>query len=369
MGIPLVDLRAEYEPLKDQIRESFDEILDSMYLFLGNNVQAFEQEFADFCGVNFAVGVGSGTEALHLALVALGIGDGDEVITVSHTFIATVAAISHVGARPVFVDIDRETYVMDVSQLESKITESTAAIVPVHLYGQPVDIDPLLKMAGRYELKVIEDGCQAHGAEYKGRPVGSLGDVGCFSFYFSKNLGAYGEAGMVVTNDAKLADTLRLLRNHGQESKYRHRIIGYNSRMDELQAAVLRIKLRRLAERNERRRQNAYLYNSLLRGVDLITPREADYGRHVYHLYVVRARDRDGLRQRLGDRGIQTGIHYPVPSHLQDACLVYGYRVGDLPITEQVASQVLSLPMYPELKSEQIETVVQAVREIEEEKG
>lgn len=366
MSIPLVDLRAEYEPLKDEIRRSFDDILESMYLFLGENVQAFEQEFADFCGTDFAVGVGSGTEALHLALLALGVGDGDEVITVSHTFIATVEAISYVGARPVFVDIDPQTYLLDISQIESKITESTRAIIPVHLYGQVVDMDPLFEIAKRHELKIVEDACQAHGAEYKGKRAGSIGDLGCFSFYFSKNLGAYGEGGMVVSNDGQLTDKLRLLRNHGQESKYRHKMIGLNSRIDELQAAILRIKLKRLAESNEKRRQNASLYNSLLQDVDLVTPHEADYGKHVYHLYVVRAKDRDGLRQWLDDRGIQTGIHYPIPCHLQEACLAYGCTLGDLPITEEVASQVLSLPMYPELRREQIEMIVQAIREFEE---
>jgi dTDP-4-amino-4,6-dideoxygalactose transaminase len=365
MDIPLVDLKAEYAPLKAEIRASLDEILEGMYLFLGKNVQSFEQEFADFCGTEFAVGVGSGTEALHLALLALGVGEGDEVITVSHTFIATVEAICHTGARPVFVDIHPQTYLMDVSQVEARITENTKAIVPVHLYGQPVDMDRLLELADRYDLKIVEDACQAHGAEYKGRPAGSMGNLGCFSFYFSKNLGAYGEAGAVVTSDAHLAHELKLLRDHGQETKYCHKIIGYNSRLDEIQAAVLRIKLKRLADWNDKRRQNARLYDRLLEGTSVITPLCADYGKHVYHLYVVRAEDRDGLSQWLDDRGIQTGIHYPIPCHLQEACATYGKRLCDLPVTEEVANHILSLPMYPALTSEQIETVVQATREFQ----
>lgn len=362
MDIPLVDLKAQYDPIKEEVRQSIAHTLEGMNLFLGESVQGFEQEFAKFCGAKFGVGVGSGTEALHLALIALEIGAGAEVITVSHTFIATSEAISHVGAKPVFVDIDPKTYTMDISQVESRITSKTRAIIPVHLYGQPTDMEPLLQIAQKYDLRVIEDACQAHGTEYRGKRVGALGDVSSFSFYFSKNLGAYGEAGMVVTNEAATAEKIRQLRNHGEERRNAHSIIGYNSRMDELQAGILRIKLRWLEEWNRQRRQNAYLYNKLLQNCATVTPYEADYGMHVYHLYVIRCGHRDRLRQRLNSQGIQTGIHYPVPVHLQQAFKMCGYRRGDLPVTEQIAQEILSLPMYPELTVEQIEYVAEAIK-------
>jgi dTDP-4-amino-4,6-dideoxygalactose transaminase len=361
--IPLVDLRAQYQPLKEEIVNAIHNVLDSMELFLGKNVQGFEGEFAEYCGVQYAVGVGSGTEALHLALLACGIGPGDEVITVSHTFIATVEAICLTGATPILVDIDPDTYTIDVSQIEDKITSQTKAIIPVHLYGQPADMDPILAIAEKYRLIIVEDACQAHGAEYKGKRIGSLGDVGCFSFYFSKNLGAYGEAGICVTNEPKIARHLRMLRDHGSEEKYHHSVMGVNARLDEIQAAILRVKLRRLDEWNEARRSNAYLYNELLRDSPVVTPNEAEYGKHVYHLYVIRTRHRDNLQAHLRERGIATGIHYPIPVHLQRAWRSANFRTESLPVTERYAREILSLPMYPELTTSSTEYVAEAIRD------
>lgn len=359
--IPLVDLRAQYQPLKEEILSAIGDVLDGMELFLGENVQNFEAEFAERCGVQYAIGVGSGTEALHLALLACGIGPGDEVITVSHTFIATVEAIWLTGAVPILVDIDPHTYTIDVDQIEGKITSKTKAIIPVHLYGQPADMDPILAIARRHRLFVVEDACQAHGAEYKGRRTGSLGDVGCFSFYLSKNLGAYGEAGMCVTSELELARRLRMLRNHGSEAKYHHSALGVNARLDEIQAAILRVKLRRLDQWNEARRRNAHLYNELLKGIPVAIPGEAEYARHVYHLYVIRTPRREDLKVFLRDRGIATGIHYPIPIHLQAAWRNVNYRTESLPVTERYAAEVLSLPMYPELNTEQIEYIAEAI--------
>jgi dTDP-4-amino-4,6-dideoxygalactose transaminase len=377
--IPLVDLRAQYEPLKDEIRQAWDEVLESMQLFLGPNVQALEREFAAYCGVAHAVGISDGTTALHLALRAGGIGPGDEVITVSHTFIATAEAILLAGATPVLVDVDPGTYNMDVNQVEAAITARTRAILPVHLYGQCADMDPILDMADRHGLSVIEDACQAHGAEYRGRRAGSLGTLAAFSFYYSKNLGAFGEAGMVTTNDDELARRVRLLRDHGSEQRYHHDVIGLNGRLDELQAAALRIKLRHLDEWNERRRQHAARYQQALAGLDVVTPVEALYGRHVYHLYVIRTCQRDALQEWLAGQGIGTGVHYPIPVHLQRACAelerspgarpgaasgreLPAYGPGSLPVTESLVGEILSLPMYPELRASQIEQVAAGIR-------
>jgi dTDP-4-amino-4,6-dideoxygalactose transaminase len=361
-NVPLVDLRAQYEPIKDEIHQAWDEILASMRLFLGPNVQAFEKEFAAFCGAADAIGISDGTTAIHLALRACGIGAGDEVISVSHTFIATFEAIALVGARPVFVDIDPKTYLMDVSQIEAKITPRTKAILPVHLYGQCVDMDPLMAIAKKHNLVVIEDACQAHGAEYKGMKAGSIGTLGCFSFYFSKNLGAYGEGGMVTTNDLALAKKVRMLRDHGSEKRYYHDEIGINGRLDEMQAAVLRIKLRRLAGWNEQRRANAALFNQLLAGSGVVTPHEAPGCKAIYHLYVIRTARRDALRDHLNAQGIGTGIHYPVPIHLQKAAAFMGYKEGDFPVTEKAVTEILSLPMYAELTAEQVKTVADEIK-------
>lgn len=361
--IPLVDLRVQYQSLKEEILTAISNALDDMQLFLGKNVRGFEAEFAEYCGVQYAVGVGSGTEALHLALLACGIGPGDEVITVSHTFMATVEAICLTGATPILVDIDPDTYTMDVSQIEDKITSQTKAIIPVHLYGQPADMDPILTIAEKYRLIVVEDACQAHGAEYKGKRTGSLGDVGCFSFYFSKNLGAYGEAGICVTNNDEIARRLRMLRNHGSEEKYHHSVMGVNARLDEIQAAIMRVKLRRLDEWNEARRRNAYSYNELLKDSPVVTPNEAQYAKHVYHLYVIRTPLRDQLQTYLRERGVATGIHYPVPVHLQTAWQTANYRMESLPVTEKYVNEILSLPMYAELTPGSIEYVAEAIRD------
>lgn len=360
--IPLVDLKKQYQPLKKEILTRIEEVLEGMQLFLGENVQALEREFADLCGAKYGIGVGEGTTALTLALRACGVGPGDEVITVSHTFIATAEAIALIGARPVFVDIDPVTYTMDVDQIESNITSRTRAIIPVHLYGQPADMDPILEIARNYGLKIIEDACQSHGASYKGRPCGSLGDAAAFSFYFSKNLGAYGEGGMVTTNDEDIARHVRMLRDHGSYRRYSHEEIGVNGRLDEIQAAILRVKLPHLKTWNESRREHAALYNQLLAETPLVTPVEAPYSRHVYHLYVVRAPWRDELQVYLREQGIATGIHYPIPCHLQRACRGFGYRQGELPATERVVSEILSLPMYAELTDSDIRSVADAVR-------
>jgi dTDP-4-amino-4,6-dideoxygalactose transaminase len=365
--IPLVDLRAQYLPLKDEILAAIGSALDGMRLFLGENVVAFEQEFARYCGAADAVGVGSGTEALHLALLACGVGLGDEVITASHTFIATVEAICLTGATPVLVDIDPATYTMDVGQIEDKITPRTRAIVPVHLYGQPADMDPILVIANKHGLVVVEDACQAHGAEYRGKRTGALADVGCFSFYFSKNLGAYGEAGICVTNSPDVARRLRKFRDHGSERKYDHQVMGFNARLDEIQAAVLRVKLRRLDEWNEARRRNAERYDALLADSSVITPIEAQYARHVYHLYVIRSSHRDELQTYLGERGVATGIHYPVPVHQQPAWRSVSRSRTNLPVTERYADEILSLPMYPELDASSIDYVAECITEFESE--
>lgn len=362
--IPLVDLRAQYATIRDEVRAAIDEILEGMQLRLGPNVQAFDQEWARFCGTKHAVGVGSGTDALQLAIRALGISDGDEVITVSHTFFATVEAILYSGARPILVDVDERTFNMDLGLIADRITSRTRAIMPVHLYGRTMDMKPLLEIARAKNVTVIEDACQAHGAMLDtGRRAGTAGKISCFSFYCSKNLGAYGEAGSIVTDDDALAESLRQLREHGQITRYFHPVIGYNARLDEIQAAVLRIKLRRLEAWNDRRRAIARLYGKLLADTGVITPEDVGE-RHVWHLYVIRVGDgrRDALKGYLAERGIGADIHYPVPIHLQEAAQFLGYRRGELPVTEKLADEVLSLPIYAEMRDEQVEQVADAVR-------
>lgn len=328
---------------------------------LGDEVAAFEEEFATYCQGRYAIGVNSGTSALHLALLAAGIGPGDEVITVPFTFIATVAAIVYTGARPVFVDVEPRSCTMDVSQIENSITRRTKAILPVHLYGQPADMDPILEIGRRYSLIVIEDAAQAHGAEYKGRRVGSIGDLGCFSFYPGKNLGAYGEGGAVTTNNADYACAIHMLRDWGTERKYHHEIKGYNYRMEGIQGAILRVKLRHLEAWTKARRAHVTRYNARLSGSVLDTPIEMSYARHVYHIYAVRAAQRDILQQALQAQGIQTGIHYPIPVHLQEAYADLGYQSGSFPYAEQLARQVLSLPMYPEISEAQLDIISASV--------
>ncbi len=356
--IPFVDLQAQYRTIKAEVSDAINSVLESSHFVLGPQVSAFEAEFADYCQARMAIGVSTGTSALHLALLAAGVGPGDEVITVPFTFVATVAAIRYTGARPVFVDIDPQTYTINVDQIELVITPRTKAIVPVHLYGQPADLDPILEIARRHGLIVIEDAAQAHGAEYKGRRVGGIGDLTCFSFYPGKNLGAYGEGGMVVTNNDRYAHTIRMLRNWGQEQKYHHVLQGYNYRLEELQAAVLRVKLRYLEDWTEARRQHASTYTTLLGGSDLHIPFVAPYARHVYHIYAIRTPARTYVQQILREHDIQTGIHYPIPVHLQPAHADLSYRQGAFPCAEQAATEVLSLPMYAELPDAAIAEVV-----------
>ena len=363
-SIPLVDIKSQVYSIYPEIDDLITKTLLSGWFILGNEVEQFEKEFADYCNAKYAVGVASGSDALALSLQALGIGSGDEVITVPNTFIATVDAIFRNGAKPVFVDIDPETYNIDVSNIEEKITDKTKAIIPVHLYGQSADMDPIIKIAKEYDLKIIEDACQAHGAEYKGKKVGSIGEVGCFSFYPAKNLGCYGDGGMMVTNDMGLSEKIKMLRNYGQSKKYYHDFIGYNSRLDELQAAVLRVKLKYLDKWNDLRRAHAKIYNELLEHVSgTEIPIEKDYAKHVYHLYVIRCKERDKLQQYLNSKGISTGIHYPIPVHLQEAYKHLEYNKGSFPITEKYASEILSLPMFPELRNEELEYVCNIVKE------
>ena len=359
--IPVADLRAQYRSIKPELDQAVLRVLDSAQFILGEEVAAFEREFARFCRAGETVAVNSGTSALHLALLAAGIGPGDEVITVPFTFIATIAAIQYTGARPVLVDIDARTYTMDPALIEAAITPRTRAIMPVHLYGQPADMDPILEIARARGLVVVEDAAQAHGAEYKGRRCGSLGDLAGFSFYPGKNLGACGEGGAVVTGNPDYAHRIRVLRDWGQERRYEHAVRGFNYRMDAIQGAVLRVKLRHLEAWTEARRRHALEYDGRLRGGDVITPLARPDSRHVYHVYAVRVPRRDACREHLRASGIQTGVHYPIPAHLQPACADLGYRRGDFPIAEAVAASVLSLPMFAELREEQIAAIAEAL--------
>lgn len=359
MRVPFVDLRAQYQAIQREIRRALDEVLASNAFILGAPVVAFEEAFARYCGVRHCIGVANGTDALRLTLEALGVGPGDEVITAANTFLATAEAIVHARARPVLVDTDPRTYTINVDQIETSITPRTKAVIPVHLYGQPADMDPILKIAEKYGLYVIEDAAQAHGATYKGRKVGSIGHAACFSFYPAKNLGAYGDAGAIVTNDDRIALSVRKLRNHGGIEKYQHDLIGYNSRLDTLQAAVLLVKLQYLDEWNRRRREHARLYDELCSTIPgIITPHVPEEARHVYHLYVLRleAGSRDELRAYLKAQGIETGVHYPQPIHWTPAFREYPGR--KFPIAEECARNILSLPMYPELSRAQIECII-----------
>ncbi|HXP59916.1 MAG TPA: DegT/DnrJ/EryC1/StrS family aminotransferase [Dongiaceae bacterium] len=358
MNVPFLDLKAHHDPIRKELNQAIAEVIDAGAFAGGPFVAAFERDFAAYCDTRFAAGLGNGTDALWLSLLALGVGPGDEVITVPSTFMATAEAISFCGARPVFVDVDDRTYTMDPALLESAITSRTRAIIPVHLFGQMADMDPILELARRHGLPVVEDACQAHGALYKGRKAGSLGVAGCFSFYPGKNLGALGEAGAVVTNDPELEARIKVLRDHGQARKYFHSRIGWNARMDGIQAAALRVKLKRLEAANSRRRANAGLYDELLGPSDeVVTPYAAPDNRHVYHVYAVRVRARDRLLESLAGKGISCAIHYPVPLHLQEAYRSLGYTGGSFPVAERCAAEFLSLPMFPELSREQVQTV------------
>lgn len=363
MNVPFLDLRRHHAPLRKELTAVFEAVVDASAFASGPFVSRFEQDFAAYCGTKFCVGVGSGTDALWLALLALGIGPGDEVITVPMTFMATAEAISYAGAKPVFVDIDPASYTLDPQALESAITPRTRAVIPVHLYGQTADMEPILQIAQRHGLKVIEDACQAHGATYRGKRAGSLGAAGCFSFYPGKNLGAFGEAGAVVTDSEELARKVQMFRDHGQARKYHHDVVGWNARMDGIQGAVLAIKLKHLDEYNQARRRHAEQYRALLDGLPGVTiPSERPDSQHVYHLFVIRMCERDRVLKELESRGIHCGIHYPIPVHLQEAYRSLGLGRGSFPVSESCADEVLSLPMYPELTGEQVEAVA---RELE----
>jgi len=359
--VPFVDLKAQYASIKEEIDTAIGRVLESCQFTLGPEVGAFETEFSSYCGATQGIAVNSGTSALHLALLAAGVGPGDEVITVPFTFVATVSAICYTGAKPVFVDIDPQSLTMDPVQIEAAITERTKAIIPVHLYGQTADMDPILAIAAARGLVVIEDAAQAHGAEYKGRRAGSIGDMGCFSFYPGKNLGAYGEGGMVVTDNPDFTRTIKMLRDWGAEKKYQHVLKGYNYRMEGIQGAVLRVKLRHLEAWTEARRAAAGRYDRLLSGSGVPTPTQMPYARHVYHVYAIRTQSREIWQDALQKRGVSTGIHYPIPIHLLPAFADLGYVEGQFPHSEQAADEVLSLPMFPELTVEQSAEVSDAV--------
>jgi len=373
MKVPFLDLKAQYKQIENEVVPLVTEAMENGMFIGGPNVEGFEKEFAEFCDSKYCIGVNSGTDALRFALMATGVGPGDEVITVPNTFIATTEAISQVGATPVFVDIDQYTCNMDPAKLDGYLkTRNTKhetrnrpkAVIPVHLYGQMADMDPIMELARKRGLLVIEDACQAHGAKYKKKEAGSMGAAGCFSFYPGKNLGAYGEGGAVVTQDEKIAAEIRVIRDHGQNKKYFHTMEGYNGRLDAIQAAVLRVKLKRLAEWNRSRNDNAAYYNELLSdtpGVEFA--KVADYAESVYHLYVIMVDDRDALQLFLGERDIASGLHYPLPLHLQKAYDHLGYKEGDFPIAERAAKRLLSLPMYPELTRDQIKYVADSIKE------
>lgn len=362
-SIPLVDLQAQYATIKTEIDSAIQRIVESAQFIMGPDVAAFEDEFAAWCGAPHCVGLSSGTAALELTLRALGIGPGDEVITVAHTFIATAEAISAVGAKPVYVDIDPLTYNLDPEALAAAVTPRTRAVMPVHLYGQPADMTRIGALAAQRGLAIVEDAAQAHGASWNGKPVGTLGDAACFSFYPGKNLGAYGDAGAVVSQRAELAAQVRSLRNHGRRSKYLHDQVGFGHRIDTLQAAILRAKLPFLSEWTAARRRLAARYNELLTNSGVTLPYVAAEANPVWHLYVIRTPERDALLKELESKGIGAGVHYPVPLHLQPAYAFLGYGAGSLPVSEEVAATCLSLPLYPEMSDAQQDQVVDVVRQ------
>jgi len=361
MKIPLVGLFDQYQTIKPEIDEAIERIIAKSAFIGGEEVQRFEAEFAAYCEAKACVGVGNGTDAIYLTLRALDVGPGDEVITVAHTFIATSEAISMTGARPVFVDIKEDTMLMDPSRIEGAITPATRAIIPVHLYGQPCEMDAIMAIAQRHGLKVIEDAAQAHGARWRGRRAGSIGDAACFSFYPGKNLGAFGDGGAVVSQDEELIERVRMLANHGRLEKYTHKIEGVNSRLDSLQAAILRVKLRHLDEWNRKRRQHADFYLESFSSSDVKPLTIHEDAETVWHLFVVRVSDREAFQQNLKEEGIATGVHYPVPLHLQPAYEHHRIPPGALPVTERVSKEVVSLPMYAELAADELESVVNAV--------
>ncbi len=360
MTIPFVDLKAQYNSIKDEIAVAIQRVLDNTSFILGKEVFTFEEQFAEYVGAKHCVALNSGTAAVQLAVQACGIGQGDEIIVPANTFFASAEGISTAGAKPVFVDSCAVSYNLDFTKIEAAITNKTKAIMPVHLYGQSADLDAIFAVAEKHNLLVIEDAAQAHGSLYKGKRVGAFGKVGAFSFYPGKNLGAYGEGGAIVTNDDEVARHARLLRDHGSLEKYKHEIVGYNFRLEGLQGAILQVKLKYLDKWNDMRRYNASVYNNLLKDSGLVLPTEMDYARHIYHLYVLQTEKRDELQKHLGEHDIQTGIHYPIPIHLQKAYENFGHKVGDFPIAESQAKRLLSLPMFPELSEAQINQVTTA---------
>lgn len=366
MKVKFVDLSAQHKALATEINQVFARVLENCSFVLGPEVEAFEKAFASYCQTSHCIAVSNGTAALQLVLQGLGIGLGDEVITVAHTFIATAEGITAAGAKPVFVDIDPASYTMDPAKLEAAITPRTKAIIPVHLYGQPADMDAINAIAEKHGISVIEDACQAHGAKYNGRRTGSLGRAACFSFYPSKNLGACGEGGAITTSDAELAKRVRMLRDHGSVKKYEHDFPAYNLRLEGLQGGILAVKLPHLDGWNQNRRALAQRYDELFAGSKVATPNPMSYAEHVYHLYVVVVEDREALRKALAERGIENGLHYPIPLHLQKAYADLGYKKGDFPVSEHVAANHVSLPMYAELPLEHVEHVAKTVREIVE---
>lgn len=364
MNVPFLDLKAQYATIKSEVSEAIAKVLDTCQFTLGDEVEAFEREFATYCQSGFTVGANSGTSALHLALLAAGVGPGDEVITVSCTFIATAAAVAYTGAKPVLVDVDPRSYTMDPALVEAAITERTKVIMPVHLYGMCADMDPIMEIARRRGLVVIEDAAQAHGATYKGKRAGSFGDMACFSFYPGKNLGAYGEGGAVVTKNAEFATKMKMLRDHGQSRKYHHDVVGYNYRLEGIQGAVLRVKLRHLDAWTKARQRHAALYRELLAGSGVRVAEEVAERESVHHIFPMFDANRDQVRDLLGKRGISTGIHYPIPVHLQKAFANLGHGIGSFPHTERVCNETLSLPMYAELTDEMIKAAAAAVRDV-----
>jgi dTDP-4-amino-4,6-dideoxygalactose transaminase len=355
--LQFVDLKREYAQIKEEIHSAIQKVSDKQSFILGEELEQFEQEFSRYVGSKFGIGVNSGSDALYMAVNALGIGKGDEVITVSHTFISTVDAIVRNGAKPIFLDVNPTTYTIDATKIEDKITEKTKAILLVHLYGHPADMNPIMETSKKHGLFVIEDACQSHGAEYMGRKTGNIGNIGCFSFYPSKNLGGYGDSGMIVTSDMEISEKMKMLRNYGQPEKYQSNFVGLNSRMDEIQAAILRTKLKYLDEWNNKRRLIAKLYNEFLKDADnIITPKEEKYAKHVYHLYVIRCKARDKLKRLLLENGVQTQIHYPIPVHKQEAYQKLGFD-EHLLNTETISKEVLSLPMHPWLKDEELQYI------------
>ncbi len=364
MKVPFADLKAQHAPIRGEIRRAIDAVVDSGEFSLGQFVEEFEHKFASYCKVNYAVAVGSGTDALLLSLLALGVGSGDEVITVPMTYVATAEAISMTGAKPVFVDIDQSTYTMNPHLLKDTISSKTKAIIPVHLFGHPADMESIMEIAEKYRIPVIEDASQAHGTLYRGRKTGSLGHIGCFSFYPSKNLGALGEAGAIVTNDRKVTEKLRCLRNHGQLTKNQHCLIGWNSRMDNIQAAVLTVKLKYLDQNNALRRDIAIQYGNTLKSfANLVTPIEANDAVHSYHIYAIQVPDRKKFVDMLNGRCIGHAIHYPIPIHLQKAYSHLGYRIGDFIVSEKCSKRFVSLPVFPELSNQQITIVIESLRD------